>query len=272
MDITLPEKSAHWYRRDGIPCHTVPKKDNKGMRNVCLRYDRHLDLLPSSTSIIAVKAKPEVVSYQIKQALMAAATLPRLDGEGEDDFMARVVVDMEAHMRDAAAFGIKIHKYSEIFHTGTDFIDLELEPYVADYKRWFDENVKEVLSAEQVLVNKTVGYAGTADLLVLLNDDRKAMLDLKTQGIKSRVTKTKGTVKNEPNFYDSWEYQLVSYGKCLEVEPDAYISVVIDSTEPGPCHVKEWPLSGRRNAWRAFLAMHFLFCADRNYWPSQFWS
>jgi len=277
MDIVLPERSAHWYRRDGAPCHQVPKKDKSGMRNVCLRYDRHLDLLPSSTSIISVKAKPELEAYKIKQALMAAVTLPRLEDEGEDAFMARVVVDMEAHMRDAAAFGTKIHRHCERFHKhqevpmGEKSEDEELEPYVADYKRWFSENVKEVLWAEKVLVNEKVGYAGTADLLLLLNDYRKVLVDLKTQGIKSRVTKTKGVFKNDPNFYESWEWQLVSYGKCLEMEPDAYLSIIIDSTEPGPCHTYEWPLAGRRNAWRSFLACAFLWCVDKSYFPSTYW-
>lgn len=278
MEISLPERSAHWYTKSGEACHQVPKKDKSGMRNVCLRYDRHLSLLPSSTSIIAVKAKPELEAYKIKQALMAAVTLPRLEGEGEDAFMERVVVDMQQHMNDAAAFGTRIHKYCERFHLisrsgsmASDIIDPELEPYVSDYKRWFSESVKEVLWAEKVLINDKVGYAGTADLFLILKDGRTVLADLKTQGIKSRVTKTKGTIKNEPNFYDTWEYQLVSYGKCLETEPDALMSIVIDSTEPGPCHTQEWPLAGRRNAWRAFMSCHFLWCADKNYWPSAYW-
>lgn len=272
MTITLPEKSAHWYRRDGVPCHEVPKKDGKGMRSVNLRYDRSLDLLPSVTNVLSVKAKPGLDNYKIEQALMAAVTLPRLDGENEDAFMERVVVDMEAHMRDAAEFGTKIHKYCEQFHLGNSAEDSELEPYAADYKRWFTENVKEVLWAEKVLVNEKVGYAGTADLLVRFNDNRIALSDLKTQGIKSRVTKTKGTIKNDPNYYETWEYQLVSYGNCLDAGPDAYMSIVIDSLEPGPCHVYEWPLEGRRKAWRSFLACHYLWCADKNYWPSAYWN
>ena len=128
---------------------------------------------------------------------MAAVTLPRTEGETEDAFMERVVVDMEAHQRAAAEFGTRIHRHCEYFHSGAEVIDLELEPYVVDYKRWFSENVKEVLWAERVLVNEKVGYAGTADALFLLKDDRKILADIKTQGIKERVTKTKGTVKTK---------------------------------------------------------------------------
>jgi hypothetical protein len=272
MTISLPERQSHWYHRNGTPCHTVPKADGKGVRNVCLRYDRALNLLPSTTNIISVKAKPAIVDYKVKQALMAAVTLPRIQGETEDAFMERVVVDMEQHMRDAAEFGARIHKYCERYHLGDREEDPALEPYVAKYKEWFSENVQEALWAERVLVNEKVGYAGTADLLLLLKDDRKVLADLKTQGIKERVTKTKGTIKNDPAFYPEWEYQLVSYGKCLEPEPDGYVSIVIDSTEPGPCHVYEWPLAGRKNAWRGFLACAFLWCLDRKYWPSGYWN
>lgn len=269
MTITLPESSAHWYTRQGDPCHVVPKKDKSGMRAVNLRYDRGMNLLPSSTNILSIKAKPAIVDYKVKQALLAAVTLPRLEGETEDVFMERVVVDMEAHKNAASAFGTKIHRYCEDL-SGQQ--DPELEPYVADYRRWEAENVREVLWSEKVLVNEKIGYAGTADKLVVLKDGRTALPDFKTQGIKYRDTKTKGRIKNDPEFYPEWEYQLVSYGKCLKDEPDAYISIVIDSSEPGPAHVYEWPPGGRRNAWRAFLALHFVWCADKKYWPSTYWN
>lgn len=269
MTITLPECESHWYTRQGEPRHTVPTKDGKSMRSVNLRWDRSLNLLPSSTNILSVKAKPIITDYKVKQALMAAVTLPRIEGEGEDEFMKRVVVDMEEHSKAARAFGTKIHKYTENLSAPQD---PELEPYVAHYRRWQEENVKEVIWAEKVLVNEKIGYAGTADRLFLLKDGRIALSDLKTQGIKERVTKTKGTIKNDPGFYPEWEYQLVSYGGCLQDEPDAYISVVIDSLAPGPCHIYEWPLAGRRTAWRAFLACHYLWCVSHNYFCSDYWN
>lgn len=270
MTITLPEKSSHWYRRDATPCHEVPTKDGKGMRSVNLRWDRALNLLPSVTNILSVKAKPAIMDYMVTQALLAAVTLPRTEGETEDAFMERVVVDMDQHRKKASAFGSAIHSYCEEYPR-IWMPDPDLEPYAADHKRWLDENVSEFLWTEKTLVNEKVGYAGTADRYVRLKDGSTALLDLKTQQIKERPTKTKGLVKNDPAFYPEFEYQLVAYGKCLDEEPDAYISVVIDSLAPGPCHVYEWPPGGRRNAWRAFLACHFLWCLDRNYWPSSYW-
>lgn len=269
MTIVLPERDAHWYKPDGTPCHQVPTKDGKGMRAVNLRWDRSLRLLPSVTNVISIKAKPALENYKIEQALMAAITLPRLNEEPEDKFMERVIVDMGEHSRKAAAFGTRIHKYSESL---TGDLDPELEPYIADYRRWSDENVEEVLFSERTLVNEKVGYAGTADRLVRLKDGRTALKDLKTQQIKTRTLKTKGEVKNDPVFYDTWEYQLVAYGKCLPEEPDVLISVVIDSFAPGPCHVYEWPLAGRRTAWRAFLACHYLWSVSHNYFCSNYWN
>lgn len=270
MTITLPEKSSHWYTRLGEPCHKVPKKDGSGLRDVNLRWDRHLSLLPSVTNVMSVKAKPAITDYMITQALMAAVTLPRTEGETADAFMERVIVDMDQHRKKASEFGSAIHNYSEVY-PGDKSLDPDLEPYASDHKRWLDENVSEFLWTEKTLVNEKIGYAGTADRYVRLKDGRSALLDLKTQQIKERATKTKGPVKNDPAFYPEFEYQLVAYGRCLDEEPDAYISVVIDSLAPGPCHVYEWPLGGRRNAWRAFLACHFLWSLDRNYWSSTYW-
>lgn len=270
MTIALPEEGGHWYRRDGTPCHEVPKKDGSGLRGVNLRWDRALNLLPSVTNVMSVKAKPAIVDYRVKQALMAAVTLPRIKDETADDFMKRVVVDMDQHRKKASAFGSAIHGYCEEYPY-RELLDLDLEPYAADHKRWMDENVSEFLWAEKTLVNEKIGYAGTADRYVKLKDGRTALLDLKTQQIKERPTKTKGPVKNNPEFYPEWEYQLVAYGQCLDEEPNVYISVVIDSLTPGPCHIKEWPRGGWRNAWRAYLACHFLWCLDRSYWPSTYW-
>ncbi len=272
MTIILPDRAAHWYFRNGFTCHQVQRKDGKGLKNTGIRDARERDLLPSVTNILSIKSKPAIVDYKVKQALMAAATLPKIEGETEDAFMERVVVDMEAHQRAAAEFGTRIHKYCESIHQGIVPLNEELAPYVFGYYQWFGENVKEVLWAERVLVNEKVGYAGTADLLLLLKDDRKILADIKTQGIKERITKTKGTVKNDPAFYPEWYYQLVSYGQCLEIKPDGYMSIVIDSVAPGPCHCYEWPLAGRRNAWRSFLACCWLWFETHHYFPSTFFN
>ena len=51
------------------------------------------------------------------------------------------------------------------------------------YLEWHKENVKEVISSEQTLVHKD-GYGGTTDLLCVLKDGSRAIVDYKTQGVR----------------------------------------------------------------------------------------
>jgi hypothetical protein len=272
MDIIIPEDGSHWYTRDGEPRHEVPCKSRDGMRAVSLRWDRHLKLFPSVTNILNVKSKPGLEVYKINQAIMSALTLPKIDGEELDDYAKRVVVDMNVHRQTAAAFGNKIHGATEDFHISlknygfhNPFINAgeEIEPYVVDYKRWLSEYVDQVFGAEVVMVHPYMGYAGTVDLRARRRSDgRLVIIDTKTQGVRN----------GKPKFYDTWLLQLRAYGQIDIQEKPVYVSAVINSTEPSPVIIHEWPEKDYRSAWRAFQACHYLWCWDNNYWPTKYWS
>jgi hypothetical protein len=51
------------------------------MRPTTLRDARKLGLLPSVTNVLGVINKPELVEWKMTQAVLAALTLPRRDGE-----------------------------------------------------------------------------------------------------------------------------------------------------------------------------------------------
>lgn len=99
------------------------------------------------------------------------------------------------------------------------------------YLEWHRENVKEVISSEQTLVHKD-GYGGTTDLLCVLKDGSRAIVDYKTQGVKEDA---------KPRFYDSWIYQLVAYRACFP-DPDNIkcVSVILNSNKPEPLTHKVW--------------------------------
>ena len=275
MDIVLREKGSHWYFADGRPCHVVSKKNPKhGMRNVNLRWDRHLGLFPSVTNVICVKHKEALVNYRVKQAIMSCLTLPRNPDEVEDEFIKRVVIDMDSHRDAAANFGTRVHNATERFHraynnkTPYSDPDSEVLPYIEDYKGWFTENVEHILYAEKVLVNKEVGYAGTADAIVKmrLNDQfngRIAVLDTKTQGVKK---------DKKPLIHDTWIYQLRAYGHNFIKQNPLYINIIIPSLEPDKCTPHVWPEDGYRKAWLGFLCCHLLWCLDKNYFPTAFYN
>jgi hypothetical protein len=252
------EKESHWYTRQGVACHTVPRKSGVGNRSVNLRWDRHLGLLPSVTNILSIKSKRVLEAWKLTQAVLSALTLPKNNGEELDAFAKRVVEDMEAEGKKASEFGANVHRYAERFNMGISEVDPKLEPYVESYKEWFKQNVKRVLFAERILVNRKIGYAGTADLGVELNDSRIVFADFKTQ-----------KVKDKPEFYREWLLQLVAYGHCEDITPpDAYMSIVIDSTKPAPVAVHEWK-EDYNDAWIAFRAFAYGWCWEHRYWPGK---
>ena len=170
MKLFNPE-NAHWYRRDGEPLHSVLSAKGSlqtaTMRPTTLRDARKLGLLPSVTNVLGVINKPELVEWKMTQAVLAALTLPRQEGEDLGVFAKRVVEDAQSQVRTAVDFG-------SAFHAGAEQVAKTLEvdpaePYAAWlnlHRDWFQANCVRLLWTERVLVNTELGYAGTADLLI----------------------------------------------------------------------------------------------------------
>ena len=113
------EDGGHWYRRDGAPCYEVPTKGG-GLRAVNLRWDRGLCLVPSVTTVTRVIDKPALNKWLRRQTALAALTLPRIEGESEDEFLDRVDVDAAAQAKAAAEEGSRIHDACERHYRGLD--------------------------------------------------------------------------------------------------------------------------------------------------------
>ena len=121
MSLTAKEprasESNHWYTRDGAPMYTVEAAKG-GQRNTTLRDARKLNLVPSVTTILNVAAKPGLTQWLQKQVLLAALTLPRMSGEPEEDFIARIIDDSKEQGRAAADAGTEIHASIQGFYEG----------------------------------------------------------------------------------------------------------------------------------------------------------
>lgn len=111
------DEGGHWYRRDGSPCYEVPTKAG-GVRPVNLRWDRHLELVPSVTTVLQIIAKPQLVRWQVQQGILAALTLGREPGEPDDAYLARVMADSKQQVTDAADEGTRIHDACECHFKG----------------------------------------------------------------------------------------------------------------------------------------------------------
>lgn len=114
----------HWYTQDGTPAYEVRAK-NGNMRPTTLADARKLGLVPSVTTVLAVIDKPQLTTWKVKQGILAALTLPRIDGEPEDAYLDRIMRDGQQQARDAADEGNRIHDAIEA--------SFKRKPYPAAY-------------------------------------------------------------------------------------------------------------------------------------------
>jgi hypothetical protein len=269
MILIERQPASHWYLRDGTPFHEIAKKDGSGNRPVTLADARKVLALPSVTNVLGVLAKPGLDAWKIEQGIMAALTLPRRTDEPLDSFAHRVVEDMGAQVEKAADFGSAIHAACEVYALNKQLPqDMRLLNFLEDWVRWFDSNVERVASVERVFVHHEHGYAGRVDMVALLKGDSVtgpywAVVDFKTQKVKRSA---KGDAK--PAFYETWPLQLGAYRQAILAsgakDVKGIVSVVIDSAQPGPVHVKQW--SGV-DYFGSFLAALELWKYVKNYDP-----
>jgi hypothetical protein len=163
---------------------------------------------------------------------------------------------MGEQVEKAADFGSAIHAACEAYALNMQLPeDVKLLAFMDDWVRWFNQNVERVAAIEQVFVNHEHGYAGRVDMVALLRGDGGgggaaspywAVVDFKTQ-------KVKRSAKSEPKpaFYETWPLQLAAYRQAVLVNGaknvTGLVSVVIDSAQPGPVHVKRWEDSLKSN-------------------------
>lgn len=269
MTILPREIPSHWYFKNGVPLHEVPRADGKGHRPTSLRDARKLGLYPSVTNVLAILAKPGLDAWKQEQAILSALTLPRVEGESLDDFARRVVTDMHREVGRAANLGSAVHAAIEGYAQGRWLPEnKEVARLFEPARQWFDAEVTQVHSVEIATAHIEWGYAGRVDLVATLKSTgRPTVIDFKTQ--KSRKDKNGNF---HPILHDIWPLQLEAYRQALASKDkglaDAAIaSVVISSSEPLPVVVKVWDDADKAGFFKAFLAARDLWVWQKSYCP-----
>ena len=269
MLIVPRESASHWYFPDGTPLHEVPRADGKGERPTSLRDARKLGLFPSVTNVLSILAKPGLDAWKQEQAILAALTLPRTEGESLDDFARRVITDMHSEVGRAADLGSSVHAAIEGYAQGRWLPeDKEVARLFEPARQWFDAEVTQVHSVEIATGHLEWGYAGRVDLVATLRSTgRPTVIDFKTQKVRRDKD---GNFK--PILHDTWPLQLEAYHQALAsrdkgLQDAAIASVVIGSTEPVPVVTKVWEDADKAGFFRAFLAARELWVWQKNYCP-----
>jgi len=136
-------ESGHWYAQDGSPAYRIVGK-NGVERNTRLTDARQLNLVPSVTTILGIIAKPGLTNWLQTQVLLAALTLPRINGESEENWLERVMSDSKSTGRDAMDRGTQMHGVLERFYSGerddypryVDQVDAAIRIHFGQDQKW----------------------------------------------------------------------------------------------------------------------------------------
>jgi hypothetical protein len=217
-------ESGHWYAKDGTPAYTIVGKNGKE-RATTLRDARTLELVPSVTTILSVLAKPGLENWKQNQILMAALTMPRVEGETEQEYISRIIRDSKEQGMKAAEEGTRIHGAIEQHYlTGTH--PIEYGTHVVAVVTAVDEKFgKQEWIAEKSFA--TEFYGGKVDL-----HSPKVVIDFKSKEF---------TEDKLPEAYDENIIQLAAYRYGLQGwYPSAgCANVFVSRNVPGLVHIVE---------------------------------
>jgi hypothetical protein len=243
---TIATEAGHWYAADGTPTYTVPNASKPGeMRPTTLRDARKLGLVPSVTTILRVANQPGLNRWKEQTLLHAALTLPRIDGESEDDFARRAMEDAAAQSLAARNKGTDIHGAIErrfrMLPTAPEFL-----PYIEAAQAALDSAaiISPTSGRMEHSFASPLGYGGKVDLH---GDD--FVLDFKTKADWTDADVKRGLA------YDEHGMQLVAYAHGLNIAVPRLFNVFIATESPGKWHVHEWPAGGHGRLWSMFTAL-----------------
>lgn len=247
MIVAQPKTSEHWYTRSGEPMYTV--LGQTGERATTLRDARSRNLVPSVTTILGVANKPALNIWMQRQVLLSALTLTRKDGETDESFIDRVMLDSKELGKAAAAAGTDIHNAIEEFWTG--------QPLSRHFEHVKATNdlLRETFGDQEWIAERSfgheLGFGGKCDLHC-----QTAVVDIKTKEFAPG-----GDVKG----FSENLMQLAAYRVGLGIPSARCANIFVSRTHPGTVVLKEWTEEEVQRGWKQFLCLLEFWQLEHNH-------
>ena len=254
--LVQTDQAGHWYTAEGESAHVVIGKNGKE-RNTTVADARQMGLYPSVTSVLGIMDKPQLTAWKIEQAIMSSLTLPKEADETLETYARRVVKDSKESTTKAAEHGTRMHEQAENILMGRAVCkDEDLQPYIATFKKWADENVEKTYWCEKALVG--AGYAGRCDAYVKLKGIGDAIIDLKNRKVNPKYSP----------FYETSDCpQLWAYRTASENPKAACVSIVLASNDSSKLMTRVWEDDELYQAGIAFNALLRVWAWVKGYTP-----
>jgi len=250
LEKSMASESSHWYDSEGNPAYEVKAKDGS-MRPTTLRDARKLSLSPSVTTILGVLAKPGLDQWKMQNTVMAAMTLPRLEGESLDAFAIRVIQDGKETGRKAAQLGTEIHASLDKAYSGLPYPQ-EHDVYVKAVQEAVFLKYGEQNWIAEKSFSHPLGFGGKIDLA-----SENIVIDFKTSSFTQEKIKTLG--------YDEHQMQLAAYATGLCIQKPILANVYVSTVTPDLVHILEYSEEEGKRGWELFSLCLRIWETQRGY-------
>jgi hypothetical protein len=242
----------HWYSQQGTPAYSMVGANGKE-RDVTLRDARKLGHVPSVTTVLEVLAKPGLETWKVQQGILAALTLPRIEGEDEDVYLSRVMTDSREQAKKAAEEGTRIHDAIECSFKGHRIPDGYREHVEATRKKIAElfPNVTDWI-AEESFAHPS-GYGGKVDLH---SPSTGIVIDYKGKD---------GDFSDKKKLAYDQHYQLAGYQYGLYLPPNVCVNLFVSRTHPGCVAEHVWSVEEIEEGAQVFKAALALWKSVKKY-------
>lgn len=233
----LASESGHWYYPDGRPCFSV--KGAKGQDvTPDIRHARKLGLYPGVTSITRLLAAPGLTNWMIDQAIMSALTLPRHEGETDEEFVSRVKFDSKERGKKAAERGTELHA--------------DIERAIRKEPHGHKDHIREIEKA--MAANGLDLYGGTAEHSFAHPHGFGGKIDYHCPSALCDFKSKDFIEEGKKMAYDEHIIQLAAYNMGLGLKAPKLLNIFvgIDDAKVG---IHEWTIQERERGELIFTAL-----------------
>lgn len=259
-------EAGHWYNLlTGELIYEIRGANGK-MRPPTLRDAKKyleegtLFLGPGITTVTKQLAAPQLTRWMVRQALMAAITLPRIAYESDDAFMARAEEDANEQAAKAAARGTEVHAGIQGSFEGQPVTPSDW-PYVEPVRAWLAQRYGlDGWIAEKSLASLELGFGTKIDLA---NYGIPCIVDFKGKDHLAMVGK-----RGKDLAFWSHCMQLAA-GRMLAGLPKAdCVNIFFCRDVPHqPVIAREWDEPELQKGWRMFKHCLGLWQEEKDYYP-----
>lgn len=229
-------ESGHWYcAKTGEPRYTTIAANGKE-RSTTLADARKHGYVPSVTTLLSQISKPGLTTWLNQQLLLAALTLPRIEGESEQDWIDRIMIDSKSASKEASQRGTDIHAVIEQFYRGDVYL-----PEYPTYVHKTNQALVDAFGPQNWIAEESFAHSSGFGGKVDLHSKSGIVVDVKT---------TEKDVEEIKPFHDHL-MQLSAY-RCGLNLPMARCANIFVNAQTNQVRVIEHAENDLQDAWECF--------------------